>query len=208
MTTYLGYDVFTAMPNRREDPDETWRRGASRLGASPGMYAVHDPIAKTARGRTVVWTLFTPDAIDEAEAFLEARQGRKHPFWLPTWHRDLTLAAGASSGASSLSITDVGYAANLFPLLHRRHLAVIRSAVSVECVKVTNAVDAGSTETLTLSGTLGSAVTTSAMLSHLLFCRLASDEQTIVYHARRDDANGRALAELTFDVVELPREVP
>jgi hypothetical protein len=201
VTTFKGYDVFDVMPNRREDPDESWMRGATRLGALPGMMAVHDPIGRTAKSRTVSWFLRDTDEIADAEAFLAAREGRRVPFWLPTWHRDLTLASAASSGAATLSVTDVGYTANLYPLAHRKHLALIRSALSLECVAVTSAVDAGATETLGVSPVLGADLATSAMLSFLLFVRLADDAQTIRYHAR-------GLAELVFDVVELPREVP
>lgn len=204
--TYRGSPVFPVEPNGREAPGERLSRAVTRLGALPGQYAFHDPVGVTSRARSVTWTMLDADAIDTARAFLTACRGRKNPFWLPTWLQDYRLAADAATGAGTLSIVDAGYTSRMYPLTHRRDLALITAGGAspvVSCVRVGSASDVGATETLTLTGGTVPVDCPAAhtMLSHLLFVRLAEDRQTVRYLTP-------TLAEWTFGVVELPSEVP
>jgi hypothetical protein len=135
-------------------------------------------------------------------AFLEPRRGRYRPFWTPTFGGEIALAAPASSGASTLLIRFMAYARDLFPVVARRYLAVLRPAGTFFIVKVTAAADNGNgTETLNLAASLPEDVPQARIVCYLALCRLASDDVKIRWQ-------NPFVAEANCDFRELPLEVP
>lgn len=201
--SYLGFDVLPVRSNLRAAVAESFGRAGELVESAVGVREFDDHAGVALPVRSFLWTCLDRAACVELRTFLDARQGRRVPFWAPTCCRDLELVADAPAGVS-LTIRRAGYYDYLFSLgPQRHHLAIVPAGGAALLREVTNVTPASSTtETLTLSATTGQdlAAATTA-ISFLVLCRLAEDFTEIEWASP-----GRCEAKLSF--VELPREVP
>jgi len=200
MTNYLGIEVLEISPNARDPREDGLDRSVSALDPGLGTRSVRGRSEAPAISTPVVWTCPDRAAIASMEAFLDAHRGRAVPFWLPSRRRDLMLAQAVGASDSSILIQSAGYARHMFPAQARRHLAFLNGATWIYR-SVLAAAEGGGVETLTLNAPLGVALPGGALISHLLLCRLASDEIEITYITE-------SVAEVTLPCSELPQEVP
>lgn len=201
MTDYLGTPVLERRPNSREEPDDTSSRRLLVFDPGLGARSVVAQDSAPAVQRTFLWTAIGRAEIVALKAWLAERQGRRVPFWVSTLRRDLLLAKAGASTDTTLSVEAIGYTRFAYPQPARRHLALHLPDGSTLYRQVQGAVEAGATETLVLTAALGVAVPATTLVSHLVLCRLDSDELELEYQPEN-------VAETRLPFVELPEEAP
>jgi hypothetical protein len=202
---YLGSTVLTVDPNRRDLVNQTFDRSKFRIDSATGPFTEYDKALIGRQLRTFNWYMGTRAAINDYKAFLAERQGRLVPFWVPTWHHDLVLAADIIVPSGSIDIQNIGYTRFLFDPLYtwRRYVAFIKIGSGIQYIRrINTAIENTDTETLTLDAApTGPIVVDQWMLSFLTFCRLESDTVPMTWHTL-------TVAEAAFDMRELPQEMP
>lgn len=203
MSTYLGIDVLPVMHNMRETIAESFARSGELLGSRIGATSFDDHAGLALPERTFQWTCPDRSSCDVLRAFLDARRGRRIPFWAPTCCPDLPLVADAAAGLT-LDVRRAGYSDLLFALgPQRRYVAIFPAGGSPLYRKVVAAAPTSSTvDQLTLDATTGVDLASSrTVISFLVLCRLADDFTEIEWYSTSS-------CEAALRFVELPREVP
>jgi hypothetical protein len=203
---YNGVTVLTEDPNRREVPTHTSTKSKVRLDNLTGAFTEFIKGDAGRQTRPFHWFLDGRAAINDFWTFMEERKGRWAPFWVPTWHDDLLLRTDGDAALAAIEVHNINYSRHQFDALYtwRRHLAFIKRGAGVQFIKrIDGAVETTTLfETLTLDSLLGQALPKDDwMLSFLTLCRLASDEIEFHWH-------NTTLAEVAFNVIELPTEMP
>ena len=195
--TYSGLEVLNLTQHRPGPIEETIARTRVTLRPVGGVAAVIPRTVTAAGATTYHFEGLNRTQVAELRAFVDLHCGALKPFWVPSYEADLTLAADAASGATSLSVVDNGYAANLWPGTGaRRHLALYRPDLALVLTKVS----AASGGTLTVTPGLSAARPATSTVSFLRLVRMV-DVLEIEWRSCHV-----AAAELA--VVELPAEAP
>lgn len=201
---YAGFTVLTEDPNRRDAVSQQSNRTKTRIDSGTGPFTEVSPASVGRAVRSFNWYLPDRAAIDAFRAFMDARAGRLVPFWIPTWHHDLQLAADVVTPLTALEVININYARYQFDPVEtwRRHLAFIKVGAGIQFIRrIDGAVEHVTTETLTLDSAPASAMVKGQwMLSMLTLCRLELDSYKLVWHTR-------TIAECAFDVREIPQEM-
>lgn len=152
--------------------------------------------------RRVRWVCEGFAAVKVMRDFIDGRKGRAVPFWIPSMEDDMTILT-AVVFSQTFNITAIGYAANMFPSLARRHIVIYRHiGQSRYYRRIVSAVDNGDgTETIGHDVLFGGTPSLPVQCWILRLCRLGEDRTRIEWVARN-----YAIAE--FDAVEIPNEVP
>jgi hypothetical protein len=197
---YEGYDVFPFGTNWATPPSETLQRSMTTLDNQTGLHTVRSHTVSPIGSFDMVVTLTSRSEIAAFRSYLRNFKGRTVPIWVPTWQSDFKPTANFSG--SSIVVESVGYQGTLYPHNARKHLAIISHQGTIFSRGVTNAVDNGTTETLTLSSAIGETIYANAcLISFLLLCRLDADLVSIVW-------NASDIAEAKLKFTEIPREAP
>mgnify|MGYP001426144312 CR=1 FL=1 len=202
MTDYLGYNVLERLRNARDEADDAMPRLGS--GFDPGLgVSTHNSDDRAPKMvRQYSWTSTSRADIQALRTWLEARKGKVVPFWISSWRRDLQLALPVGASDASITIENHGYTRYLYGETNaRRHVALFPFSGGIAYRRITDTRENGDTEVLTLDSATGLVLPVTALVSHLLFCRLDADSVTIRYLT--DDK-----AECQFPYVELPEETP
>lgn len=201
---YAGFTVLTEDPNRRDAVTQQSNRTKTRIDSGTGPFTEVSPALAPRAVRSFNWYMPNRAAIDAFRAFMAERAGRLTPFWVPTWHHDLQLAADVLTLATTLDVIDIGYSRYQFDATQtwRRHLAFIQIGHGIQFIRrIDGAVEATPVETLTLDSAPASTMIKGQwMLSLLTLCRLELDSYDLKWH-------GRAIAECAFDIREIPQEM-
>lgn len=201
---YLDLTVLTEDPNRREDPQYTARRAKVRIDSVTGPFTEVEQSTSQRQLRPFSWYMGSRADINAFRAFLAERKGRLVPFWIPTWHHDLSLNAEALIATSEIVVDNINYTRHQFNDTEtwRRHLAFIKIGSGVQFIKrIDGAIESTATEALTLNSALGEGLVPGDwMLSFLTLCRLETDDITLHWHSP-------TIAEAVFNVIELPNEM-
>ena len=190
-------EVFTAVVapiDGSEDPRVTTHRQVDRIDSPSAGFQDYARRTGPITERTVsLW--LTPASVTSLETWFHGLRGRCGAFELPTYQRDLVVLQGLTG--DTLTIQACGYSSTLFPLPHRRRLALIAADGTITAVTVLDATDNGDgTETIVLDD---DAPAGTVLVSLLLLVRLASDTLEIEWQP--------GVASTTLTVVELPAEV-
>lgn len=199
-TTYLGFDVLVTSQNAREESVDTFQR--STITFDPGVGSQEVTVCDEAPkvSRSYLWTSIGKAAIIAMRSWLEARKGQKTPFWISTWRRDFILATDVGANDTSIVIKAIGYTHTAYQHKARRHLVFFLPS-GLMLRGITNAIETGATETLTLSAAPGVVIPKETLVSYLLLCRLSTDEPEIIHLTD-------AKAECTLPYLEVPEEAP
>ena len=105
-----------------------------------------------------------------------------------SWTQDLKVVAPISSAATTISVQWAGYTLFGKGKHNRKDLRIELNNGTVFYRRISNAVEAGANETLTLSSALGAAVTPGQIrcVSFMALCTLASDEIDLEHEADSD----------------------
>lgn len=94
-------------------------------------------------------------------------KGRQKAFWVPDMNRGLTLASNIANGAATISILNVGFTEGY----GSGDLFLKHTNGTVYTIQVASSVDAGATETLTLTSPAPAAITIAEVQTlSLMFC--------------------------------------
>jgi len=200
--TYLAHPVITWEPDWQE-PVTTLFRRKNRWDGKAGKVRDDTPYEISPRTLRRVRYVFTTRAeIMEALAFIrDTAQGRLNAFWVPEWVDDVFLTAGASSGSTTLSITNIGFTKWFFGAgKGRQHVALFPtgSPGTVVYREVTAAAVVSETaETITLDSAIGVTLAVGDRVCFLLLCRAESDD--LVLHRESWD-----IAILELPLIDVP----
>lgn len=127
----------------------------------------------------MAWQPHTRQECWELRQKLYALRGRKNAFWLPDWNNGMALASSAGNGATSISVRDFGFTAGY----GTGDLFILLTNGTVITRQITGSVDAGATETLTISPGLPQAVAPAdvSVICLLHRVRLARDQIELVH---------------------------
>jgi hypothetical protein len=181
-TLYLGHPVLTVRPDESDDPSSSVSRLLQTVDYGTSIPVVHDMPGLGLRAQQSHWKLFERAEHTWFRSLLYTLQGRRVPAWVPSWTADLKPAATVAGGSTTLSIEWAGY--TLFGLAkhNRRDLRIELINGTVYYRRINNAIEAGATETLTLSASLsGSSIAAAQIrvISFMALCTLASDSVEI-----------------------------
>ena len=178
-TQYLGHLVLDARPDESEDPTSSYSRLVQTVDYDTGLPLVHDLAGVALRAQKSDWKLYGRAQHSWFRSLLYTLTGRQTPIWLPSWSRDLLPAAAVAGGSTSLSIEWAGYTLFGKDKPNRKDLRIELNDGAVFYRRITNAVEAGETETLTLSASLDAGSITPGRIRQISFMALstlASDE--------------------------------
>lgn len=202
MTTYLGIDVLEVRHNMRDAISENFSRLGEFFENHTGRRAWDDHAAIPLPSRLFSWTCASRAQCVDLRAFLDARQGRRVPFWTPTYCWDLQLATDGPADLNRLTIVKAGYGQFVSGSLARRFLAIFPPGLDPIYREIVGVVVDSTTETLDLDVVPGVELPAgTTRLCFLVICRLAEDMTSIVWH-------GRDVCEAQILFQELPREYP
>lgn len=205
-TQYLGFDVLEVEPSF-DAPRTNFMRSVKPLDSKTGALSVADrtgfPVPHIQQFR---WVMETRADVDLWRQFVANRTGACVPFWVPTWRNNFPLSADVAPTDTSITIPLLGYTQFMFPINANHHLAFILNQNRVMSYrKVTAAVANVSTETLTLSSTLGVTIPSApggALVCKLQLSRLAVDDPELTWW------NSNGVAESILEFIGVPLEVP
>lgn len=202
--TYLGLTVLDAdTHNMREAIAEAFGRIGSLVENPTGRRTFDDQSGQSFPTRSFTWLARTRAECVALRQFLDACQGRRNAFWVPTCCWDLPLAADAIHLSSELTIQKVGYVDALAGVAARSHIAAFPRGSAMELRSITGAaaIDA-TTERVSIGATPSvDWPMASTVISFLVVCRLAADMTTLRWYTRD-------VCEATITFQELPLEVP
>lgn len=205
MTTYLGYEVLDIVdPNRGDGTPWEWLRPMHVLDNRPGR-SQHRPTFDGMRQQYQFdWICVSRAQKVQLRDWIDAHYGRRIPFWVPTYRRDMVLEQEVEAPADAFRIEPIRYALQVFPQGGQRHHVAFavdgqRAAVFKE---ITVAAATSSYEELTVSETFAEDwPIATTIISFLMLVRLVDDDVPIFHR-------GPEFARATLPLIELPQEVP
>lgn len=200
-TLYLTHPVLEQRPDETTSPTSRYARLAQTVDYGTSLPVVHDLAGVALRGQQSHWNLYGRDAHTWFRSLLYTLDGMRVPIWVPSFAADLQPAATIAGNSKTLSVEWCGYALFGFGKPNRKDVRIELDDGTVLYRRITAAVDAGTTETLTLSASLSSSAITPAQIRQIAFMTLstlASDEIEID-HAT--DADGLATATVGWQAV-------
>lgn len=178
-STYQSLDVLTDAPIILGDIAETIIQPAEFIDNGFGLVAL-EPITDYVRaGFTLSFMDETKAALWARRAWLHRCRGRQKPFWVPAFNQDFAITSSIGSGDTSVTVTEIGPASYFTD----RHVMIELLDGTRFFRRITGASAGTGTTTLTLSSSLGQAVT-AAQIRRFCFLhkvRLDSDRVTIAY---------------------------
>jgi hypothetical protein len=200
-TTYLGHPVLDVRPDEGDDPTASYSRLVQTVDHDTALPIVHDLPGLALRGQQTHWVLSGHAEHTWYRSLLYTLCGRRVPMWLPSFASDLKPVATIAGSSPSMSVEWAGY--TLFGLArpNRRDVRIELTDGTVYYRRITAAVEAGETETLTLSAALAPTSIAPARIravSFMALSTLASDEIELDHET---DAEGVATSTLGWQAV-------
>lgn len=200
-TLYLTHPVLDVRPDESEDGSAAFdrlRQSVTYAGAMPLVYDLPDQALRTQK---TAWKLFGRARHTWFRSLLYTLRGRAMPLWLPSFAADLQLADTIAASSATLSVDWAGYTQFGLGRHNRKDVRIELADGTVYYRRITNAVEAGETETLTLDSSLsGNAIAPGAIrqISFMTLATLASDSVEIQHVT---DADGTATSTLGWQAV-------
>lgn len=182
---YLSVDALTSISEGGEVLDFSYEHPRSDIDFQTGAVAIDDgaqanpylivPYKETFENRA---------QISDWWGFLDRRQGRRVPFWLPTWERDFSPVTINNGALGSIIYDANGYADWIDAASGRKDLAIIYldqgqvyAAGHHQRIRITDATNNGNgTETINCPlNFVYDEDKTKLIVSFLRFCRMESD---------------------------------
>lgn len=201
---HRGYPVLTPQSNWSEKLGTEWSRALDVFDPDLGLRSVIDRSGVSQVSRAHAFTLGSRVELADFRAWLAARAGRCHPFWLPSNQADVRLTGTTASGSVTLIAENRGYAG--LPAgdarIGRRDVMILTTSGARIYRRILGAVAIDDdTEQMTLDAPPGVALSPSsvALVSFMRFVRLAQDEVEIVHHTDEVAQASLRLASLRDD---------
>lgn len=199
-TSYRGADVLLRQPNRIEDITAEYQRLVDVFDNDTGVQVVTDIPNRPFVVRSFQFLLRDLADVAAMRAWLAARAGRQVPFWMPTWERNVEVAAPVAIDALAVTIVAQGFATYFqampgrqdIALLHRDGTWFFRHITAFEYVD-------GTVERIAIDEALGRACQPEefALVCFLELARLESD--AVEFHFETDSIAQVSLATRRVD---------
>lgn len=187
ITTFDGYQVLDKRPLANGLVQDNFDAGYERFDYQTGpieQITWFDFTRDEGQRQYLIARAQQPAEMDYWRDFLDGTRGMLNPFLMPTYRRDLFLAATPDDGSNVLLIGGGDYASLYFPNAPYKYL-YLWTANGPLCVKVNEAsvtAEGNSLCTLSTGLPLGDGWRNVSFISFLLKCRLASDEVTLEHY--------------------------
>lgn len=191
-TTYRTHPVLELRPDESDSPTADNTRMAQTVDNGTGRPFVHDLPGIALRAQQSHWKLHGRERQAWFRSLLYRLQGRFTPIWVPSFASDLKPAAAIAGGSTSLSIEWAGYTLFGKGKHNRKDVRIELTDGAVLYRRITNAVEAGDTETLTLDSFLSSNAIASGAIRQISFMALATLASDEVELEHMTDADGTA----------------
>ena len=161
-TTYQSLDLFTDRPTIAQPLSRSIDWDRAEVDGQTGPVVVDTRSDFPDKVRSLKYVKGTRADIWTLRQWLYRRTGRIRPFWMPTFQDDAQLASAASSGDSTVTITDIKYRDYYTEHTEHKDIAFIKDDDTFINRRITgSSAGAGDTEVLTLDSALGVAASTS-----------------------------------------------
>lgn len=193
-TTYLTHPVLDVRPNEDEDPTASYGRLLQEVDFGIALPVVYDVADQALRAQKSDWLLRGRSRHTWFRSLLYTLSGRRVPLWVPSFASDLKPVAAIAGGSSTLSIEWAGYTLFGKDRHNRKDVRIELVDGTVLYRRITNAVEAGDAETLTLSASLDAgsiAPERIRAISFMALSTLASDDIEIE-HVTDQDGTAKA----------------
>jgi hypothetical protein len=200
-TTYLGHPVLDVAPDESDDPTASYARLMALVDYDVAAPTAHDLGGLALRTQRMAYKLFGRAEHTWLRSLLYTLHGRRVPMWIPSFNADLYCAANISGGSTSLTVEWAGYTLFGKNQPNRKDIRIDLYDGTTYYRRITNAIEAGANETLTLDSALsGSAIPAGNVrrIAFLALCTLASDEVEIDHIT---DQDGTAHVTLAWQAV-------
>lgn len=198
--TYRSYPVLEHRGEESSDPKISYKRDIDTVDEDTGIAHHFDYPAQAFVNYDHDWMLSGRVEIAAFRALLYGLRGRMGVLWIPSMKQDFVLASAATAIAVTLSVEWAGYTLYGKQQSNRRDLRIELSSGAVLYRRITNSVEAGANETLTLDTALGVAFTPAQvrLISFMALCEPVSDAVEIDHQT---DSDGIALSALNFQAI-------
>lgn len=200
-TEYLGHGVLEERPDESEDPTHSNSRLEQVVDYGSALPVVHDLPGIALRAQQTHWKLVGRERHTWYRSLLYTLCGRLTPLWLPSFAADLQLASDVAGGSAALPIEWAGYALHGLGKPNRKDLRIELADGTVLYRRITAAVDAGDSETLTLDSALDAGSIAPGQIRAISFMALATgaSDETEIDHLT--DADGTATSTIGWQAV-------
>lgn len=121
---YAGYPVMTESPDVRDNLDFSFARQIATLGNDFGKSFYADLADRAFLAQAHQWYLKGRQKHAAFKDFMYRMRGRARAFWVPTFNRDMKLAAPALAAATTFEIEKMGYGYSGGPGPGREYIAI------------------------------------------------------------------------------------
>lgn len=180
-TMYDGYEVVTASPNWKSQINNDFTRDFMTADSGIGAvrYFQKEPTSRIVR--PFAWTLRDRVAVSSFKAMIRRLAGQAKPCWVPSWHGDFTLAAGALAASNIIRVNGTWFDNSVNVDTSRDRVAIRLASGQTIYRRIVNTTPyyVNDTTELQLDSVLGTTVSSLDNVQLLLHCRLASDKVVI-----------------------------
>ena len=201
MTTYLTHPVMDVRPDESDDSAHSVTRLEQIVTSDAGVDFIHDLPNQALRSQATHWKLFGRPDHTWFRSLIYTLDGRRMPMWLPSFAADLKLASTIAASSATISVEWAGYTLFGLDRHNRKDVRIELCDGTVYYRRITAAIEAGDTETLTLDSFLSdNAIAPSAIrqISFMALATLASDSVELQHVT---DADGTATSTLGWQAV-------
>lgn len=188
-TTYLSHLVLDVRPDESDDPTASYAGLLQTVDYDTSLPVVHDLPGLALRAQQSHWKLWSRAEHTWFRSLLYTLGGRRTPIWVPSFASDLKPVAAVAGGSTALSVEWAGYTLFGKDKANRKDVCIELIDGTKHYRRITNAVEVGDTETLTLSASLdGASVAPGKIraISFMALSTLASDEVEIEHTTDQD----------------------
>jgi hypothetical protein len=183
LTTHDGYPLVTLEPNRMDPLEQQFGRVLDELDLQLGRVRRYDENTRSYQTQFYNWKAQGRQQHHELRQTLYRLNGRQKGVWMPSFNRDIVLAADLDVGAGSIDIEKIGYHL-LGGVIAGRDRVLLRDNTGTNRVlKFDGSADVSTTvEQLSLDANATFEADTGKFGSFLSLVRLDQDTVEIVHH--------------------------
>lgn len=202
LATYRTAPVLENSPDSETGQDAGYDREAVVIDNTTGAIEVDDRAGIGFPHWSHAWFMQGAAARSSLRALLYLLKGRQGEIWVPTYQADLVVQADIGSGATVLTVQNVGYTVYLQAAQNRQDIRIELWNGTVYYRRITGAtVLTSAQENISIDSALSSATPASAIrrISYMTLSRLAADQIEIDHETALD---GLATCTTPFQAVE------
>jgi hypothetical protein len=202
LATYLGdHPVLDRRPDESDDPAASMERLLQAVDYGIGTPVSHDLPQFGVGTWQMHWKLFGRAEHTWFRSLAYTLAGRAMPIWVPSFASDLKPSAAITGGSTALSIEWAGYTLFGKGKHNRKDLRIELTDGSVLYRRITDAVEAGASETLTLDAALDAGSIATSRIRSMSFMALSTLASDTIELQHDTDADGVATSTTGFQAV-------